>query len=56
MLLRESMLDPLLSAYSVVILDEAHEHTVITDVLMGFTKRNGKKAYRFEVSSHECYS
>ena len=42
MLLREAILDPNLKAYGVIVLDEAHERTVNSDVLLAIIKEIAK--------------
>ncbi|KAJ7667480.1 P-loop containing nucleoside triphosphate hydrolase protein [Mycena polygramma] len=43
MLQRECLIDPLCSSYSVIMLDEAHERTIATDVLFGLLKKTVKR-------------
>ncbi|XP_023570652.1 probable ATP-dependent RNA helicase DHX35 isoform X2 [Octodon degus] len=43
MLVREMMIDPLLTKYSAIMLDEAHERTLYTDIAIGLLKKIQKK-------------
>ncbi len=43
LLIREMMADPFLSQYSVLMLDEAHERTLYTDIVVGLLKKIQKK-------------
>eukprot|EP00347_Sterkiella_histriomuscorum_P014916 403359024 len=43
MLLREMLIDPLLSSYSVLMIDDCHERSVYTDLILGLLKKIRRK-------------
>lgn len=51
MLQRECLLDPDMSQYSLIMLDEAHERTIHTDVLFGLLK---KVFYVLRTTQHDA--
>jgi len=53
LLIREMMRDPLLTQYSVIMLDEVHERSIFTDILLGLMKKilRKRKDLRLIISS-----
>lgn len=43
LLLREALVDPLLSRYSIIMVDEAHERSLSSDILLGILKKIRRK-------------
>lgn len=49
MLIREALVDPLLSRYSVIMVDEAHERSISTDFLLGLLNKILKRRPDFRI-------
>lgn len=43
MLLREMLIDPLLTRYSVLMIDDCHERSIYTDIILGLLKKIRRK-------------
>jgi ATP-dependent RNA helicase DDX35 len=43
MLVREMLVDPLLSHYSVIMVDDCHERSLYTDIILGLLKKIRRK-------------
>ena len=52
-LLSDCLRDPLFSKYSLIFVDEAHERSIFTDLLLGFLKK--ALAERLNCLNEECY-
>lgn len=48
-LLREMLANPLLSEYSVIMIDEAHERSLLTDCVLGLLKKIAKKRNNLKI-------
>ena len=55
MLLREFLSEPDLQSYSVMIIDEAHERTLHTDILFGLIKVKLFKVLTYILNNHNFF-